>query len=323
MIEKRAWVTLLTRPSYLPGVVILAFSLRKHGSRYPLVVLVTDSLPQDCIDALEAEDRGAGFLIVKKVDALIPKREVSIVAERFADTWTKLRVFEMTNYDKVVFLDADIMAMGEMDSIFEIVLPGRDWLGSTHACVCNIDNDPWSPPEWNTENCPLTPQRHPEALAHGAAIREDSVSTYHLMNSGVFIFHPSVDLWHRIMDFLNTTPLLSKFIFPDQNFLDEFFRHKWIALGWQWNALKTSYYWHRNIWRDEEVRALHYIVDKPWAKRIGPEGIAGYLGRDGDTHAWWWNVYESWRRGKDAIKDNNTLDVMRKLVAEPLNGHVM
>jgi hypothetical protein len=32
---------------------------------------------------------------------------------------------------------------------------------------------------------------------------------------------------------------------------------------------------------DGEVRNLHYIVDKPWSRRIGSDGIAGHLGKDG------------------------------------------
>jgi len=54
--------------------------------------------------------------------------------------------------------------------------------------------------------------------------------------------------------------------------------------------------WHTNIWRDSKVRALHYIVDKPWEKRVAADGIGGYLGRDGQTHMWWWDIWEEYRR---------------------------
>jgi hypothetical protein len=37
--KKYAYTTLITRGSYLAGVIILAHTLRKQGSRYPLVVL--------------------------------------------------------------------------------------------------------------------------------------------------------------------------------------------------------------------------------------------------------------------------------------------
>ncbi|KAI9807356.1 MAG: hypothetical protein M1833_000099 [Piccolia ochrophora] len=315
--SRRAWVTLLTKASYLPGVVILNYTLRKHRSIYPLVVLVTESLPQECVEALQAEDRCDGKLDVHHIEPLIPRQEVRTVAERFDDTWTKLRVFDLVEYDKVVFLDADIMVMGEMDSLFDIELPGTDWLGATHACCCNLDNDPWAPADWKPPNCPFSTQTHPSALRPSPASEPGAPSTYHLMNSGVFGFHPSPQLRDQIRNYFHTTPLLPQFTFPDQDFLNEFFRDRWINVGWQWNATKTKMYWHRNIWRDEEVRALHYIVDKPWQKRVGPNGVAGYKGRDGITHRWWWDMYDMWELDQKARGENVNLGTVRDLVAEP------
>ncbi len=41
---------------------------------------------------------GSG-LEVRVVEPLVPKGEVTIIAERFVDTWTKLAVFDFTEYD--------------------------------------------------------------------------------------------------------------------------------------------------------------------------------------------------------------------------------
>lgn len=74
---------------------------------------------------------------------------------------------------------------------------------------------------------------------------------------------PSHELWKRIDEFRVSDPRVKNFTFPDQNFLDAFFEGKWVPFGWQYNAFKTHRYWHPEAWRDGEVRALHYIVDKP------------------------------------------------------------
>lgn len=76
-------------------------------------------------------------------------------------------------------------------------------------------------------------------------------------------------------------------------------------------------YWHENIWRDEEVRALHYIVDKPWERRIARDGIAGHLGRDGVTHGWWWEVWGEWVEGRRG--DGELVGIMEAVVAKPLD----
>ena len=96
-----AYVTfLLTSPSYLPGILLLAHTLRhpttspRDSSAYPLIVAVNPALPADCIRALEH----AGVQ-VRKVEPLVPSGRVTIIAERFVDTWTKLRVWEFGEFD--------------------------------------------------------------------------------------------------------------------------------------------------------------------------------------------------------------------------------
>lgn len=319
--ERFAWTTLATRSSYLAGVVILAFTLKKHKSAYPLVVLYTDSLSQESIETLEKDANNLN-IIPRKTEALLPKANVhvNLIAERFADTWTKLRVFELFEYDKVCYLDADMIICKNMDAIFDIELPTKEWLAANHACVCNLDKDAWAPEDWIKENCAYTPLQHPDALTKPTQVTSASRPTYHLLNSGTFMYHPSRQLWDKMIDFFNSTALLSEFKFPDQDFLAEFFRHKWMSIGWQYNALKTMRYWHTNIWRDDEVVCLHYIVDKPWARRIGPDGVAGYLGRDGVTHRWWWQLFEQWEQEKEASGAHDVLETVRACVARPLGG---
>jgi inositol 3-alpha-galactosyltransferase len=320
--HKFAYCTLITRSSYLAGVLILAHTLAKYKTAYPLVVLYTDTLSAPAVRALELEAPHSN-LILHRVDALLPRDNVHVhlIAERFADTWTKLRVFELyklDNYDKICYLDADMILRKNMDHVFDKQLPANDWIAANHACVCNLDKDAWAPEDWTKENCAYTAVSHPSALDHPTPITPDSPPTYHLLNSGMFLFVASEQLWHRMIDFFNTTPLLGGFKFPDQDFLAEFFKNKWSSLGWQFNALKTMRYWHENIWRDEQVVCLHYIVDKPWAKRVTDDGVAGYLGRDGETHTWWWQEYEAWHVQRKSQHETEELEIADKHVAKPI-----
>ncbi|KAI1840902.1 hypothetical protein JX265_013398 [Neoarthrinium moseri] len=318
---RRAYATLITRSSYLAGVVVLAHTLRKHGSRYPLVVLWTASLSNNAFRALEYEALH-GNLTLRQCEILLPPkgRRTSLIAERFEDTWTKLRVFELVEYDVVCYLDADMTVFGDVDSIFEKMgeMP-RGWLAANHSCVCNRDGDPWAPDDWRTENCAYTPIVHPVALSHPTQPSPDGPRTHRWLNGGMFVFRPSQELWDDMLSLFNTTPLLSTFKFPDQDFLAHYFDSKWKALGWQYNALKTMRYWHENIWRDEEVICLHYIVDKPWTRRIGPDGNAGYKERDGVTHQWWWQAYGDWEQSRLLLggPGDEVVALVRKGVAPP------
>ncbi|KAH7323652.1 nucleotide-diphospho-sugar transferase [Rhexocercosporidium sp. MPI-PUGE-AT-0058] len=285
--NNRAWVTLLTRSSYIPGVVLLAHSLQSTSRNTHL----SSSTLQ-----LYQQNASQHF------------------ATKFEDTWTKLRIFELFEYERLVFLDADMLVFRNMDELFDMALPGRDWIAANHCCVCNLDKDEWAPEDWIRENCAYTGLAHPTCLANPAGVPKDGkgLGTHTLLNSGLFICTPYEQLWKEMLQFLETSPLVKHFMFPDQDFLAEFFRGRWMAVGYQYNALKTMRYWHAEMWRDEEVRNLHYIVDKPWSKRLRPDGTAGYLGKDGETHRWWWDEFERWETEREKLGETAVLDMVRK-----------
>jgi inositol 3-alpha-galactosyltransferase len=320
---KRAWVTLLTRPSYLAGAVLLAHSLKTYQSAYPLLILYTPSLPASLLPALAQEARLSNA-ILQPIESLIPrdKESISLIAARFEDTWTKLQVFSLVEYERLVFLDADMLVFRNMDELFELKLPGSDWIAANHACVCNLDRDEWAPDDWRKENCAYTGLTHPGAMTEPCPVPPpgQGTRTHTLLNSGLFVFEPSEKLWKEMMNFWHTTPRLKEYMFPDQDFLADFFSGRWMSVGWQYNALKTMRYWHPEMWRDEEVRNLHYIVDKPWNKRVGPDGVAGYRGDDGVTHRWWWDEYERWEKARDSAGETDVMTMMRAHVAQPLRA---
>jgi hypothetical protein len=92
------WATLLTKCDYLQGALVLDQSLRKYNSAYPLVVYATPSLPVEAREILQA--RG---IAVRDVDYLEPvdklKAKLDDHDHRFADTWTKLRAFELVEFE--------------------------------------------------------------------------------------------------------------------------------------------------------------------------------------------------------------------------------
>src|SRR5262249_38225830 len=93
--------------------------------------------------------------------------------------------------------------------------------------------------------------------------------TYTLLNSGTVVLTPSKELMETIEMHLLTSPNVSKYSFPDQDLLADVFHGKWKALPYCYNALKTLRVIHPGLWRDEEIRCLHYIfADKPWHTKV-------------------------------------------------------
>ncbi|KAF2866490.1 nucleotide-diphospho-sugar transferase, partial [Massariosphaeria phaeospora] len=307
-----AYATLLTRPSYLPGVILLAYSLHRHSPSTPLVIMYTaDTFPQQGVYALHNEARRSNCIVHPVEHLQIPptsqgEKKGGMVAARFQDTFTKLRVFGLheLGFTTVCFLDADMLILHDpSDLIFGTRT--QDWLDqtrglgilATHACVCNLDADAWAPASWTRDNCAYVQLTSPNGVP---SVSADPSSTHSLLNSGTFVFYSSKEIDDFVLQsFMSmSAEKLAGYQFPDQDFLTEVFTGKWASLNWRANALKTWRYWHPELWKaDGEPVVLHYIVDKPWAARVKKEGeelVAGYLGKDGVTHGWWWDVWARW-----------------------------
>jgi len=347
-----AYATLLTRPSYLAGATLLAYTLHKYSPTTPLIILYTpETLPEPSVKALRSEAKHSNVIVYPVEHLRLPvakdgaEAKEGMVAERFIDTWTKLRVFEVLDVDvgdeekrkvdRLCFLDADMMIFSNptpliFNSTNDTYLRGGESepdaqpkrLCATHTCVCNLDADSWAPSSWTPQNCAYTHLHGPDDLAE---VKQEP-ETMGNFNSGAFLFNPSPSMRDYVLSKFNDTPPadLRAMKFPDQDFLNMAFDAQWQSLSWRCNALKTWRYWHPRIWVDSAVAVLHYIVDKPWAARVttSPSGqrVAGYKGDDGVTHSWWWDGYEEWHELRGDQGETELLEMVEKYVASDGNG---
>lgn len=120
-IDKRAFMTVLSSNSFLPGVIILHLSLQKY-SRYPLVVLCSDDLSETCYSVLEK--CGIAYFVQK--NSILPGEllcaEENERKKKFGDwqnTFFKLNMFAATRFEKVCYLDCDMIVHGAIDSLFD------------------------------------------------------------------------------------------------------------------------------------------------------------------------------------------------------------
>lgn len=277
-------MTLLTNNSYLAGALVLDHGLRAVKSKYPLVTMVTASLPADA--RIIVQKRG---IILRDVELLRPNggNYLDPYDRRFEDTWTKLRGFELDEYDRIVLLDCDMVIKKNMDDLFEMELP-KDEIAASHVCACNPRRLPHYPADWIPANCahsavihPTDPPPHPS---------ESSPRPYGQLNSGTVVVNPSRDKAKEVYDYLNTSDKIATFTFPDQDLLSAFFQGKWRPIRWYYNALKTLRHVHPNEWSDEEVRCVHYIFpEKPWQRRVDPQEVQQLYGL---LHGWWWQHFD-------------------------------
>lgn len=267
-----AWVTLLTQPDYLPGVETLHRSLRASGSPWPLVVMVTDT-----IDDSTRQHLGAQGCKVREVPVIgpDPALESRYANARFADVWSKLAVWTLTEYQRVAFLDADMLVLQNMDHLFELPLAAGT-IAACHACRCNPNHIESYPVSWRPENCYYS--WCTDAQMH--ANPPTSLDNY--LNGGFLLLTPDNALYQQMVAKLAEKADISGYVFAEQDFLNEVFRDRWLPLHYGYNALKTLPLQHPQMWDLAQVKNLHFIIDKPWETR--PES-----GDNGDElHRLWW-----------------------------------
>ena len=123
MKKKYAYVTLVTTNNYVPGIVILYESLKRVKSEYPLICLYNKDISEENIARLKeigielrlVDDIGFPKQIIEHNNATNPD-----LGEVWKSTLTKCRVFEMTEFDKVIFCDADLLVLKNLDHCFEL-----------------------------------------------------------------------------------------------------------------------------------------------------------------------------------------------------------
>ena len=128
------------------------------------------------------------------------------------------------------------------------------------------------------ENCAYTSQHdHSDAAQTQGASPDSGLG---IPNGGLQVVNPSKVLYNLIQDRMASDSAVMNYEFADQSLLSDLFSGRWVALPYTYNALKTSRETHAPIWRDDEVKNMHFLLSpKPWDEKLGEESHP--------THKWW------------------------------------
>ncbi|CAD7702913.1 unnamed protein product [Ostreobium quekettii] len=114
--SREAYATLLYGDDFMLGVRVLGQSMRETNTDRDLVVLVTGNILPTSIETLMSD----GW-IVKRVDTVFNPAKgphPGGFPQRFWAVYTKLSIFNLVEYDKVVYLDADTVMTKNSDVLF-------------------------------------------------------------------------------------------------------------------------------------------------------------------------------------------------------------
>ena len=100
---------------YLPGVITLAESLKQVKAVHPLIVGLSASVPADAETLLET--RALHFLRLPS-DSPVPSMPGQ-TQHHWSNTFDKICFFGLTQFEKLVYLDSDMIVLNNIDELFE------------------------------------------------------------------------------------------------------------------------------------------------------------------------------------------------------------
>lgn len=175
----QAYATLLSSTNYLEGVLVLHRSLEAVHSHYPLLVLVTEEVATPEIKAI-FEEEGIFYSIVTELEYSLNTQDKHR-GRPVLKTASKIHLFHQVNWDKLVYIDADVIVLHNIDDLFvrldgSMVKYPNDNLGFSGMFVCQ-------------------PRFHDERDFYQTLIREEECFDGDLLGKIWFFIQTNSDYW--------------------------------------------------------------------------------------------------------------------------------
>lgn len=257
-----AFVTLvMINDIYIPAALVLADSLRKYKTNAELVVMVTPDISEEGKKQLK-------LLFDRVVDVDYLKVQSARKFEYLSYVCTKFHFLNMTQYKKIVFLDADSLVTTNIDDLFSVPAPAGTIIPrKSDYIIPNIKYEKFYDDIYKGE-IPRIPwyDIYANVLYHGAPIprkftdRAKTERNFCGVAAGLWILKPDPELFKEITHDLGdwqTRKKISKCRWPEQQYLT------WKLSG-KWHSVNPIYLGLQAFPHLSVVKAVQYAGLKPW-----------------------------------------------------------
>ncbi|CAN6550723.1 unnamed protein product [Malus baccata var. baccata] len=261
--SKRAFVTFLAGDAdYVKGVVGLAKGLRKVKSEYSLVVAILPDVPEEHREILRSQG-----CIVQEIEPIYPpENQIKFAMAYYVINYSKLRIWNIEEYSKMIYLDADIQVYENIDHLFDTP---NGYFYAVMDCFCEKT---WShSPQYKIGYC----QQCPDKVSWPADMGSPPPLYF---NAGMFVFEPSRLTYNSLLQTL-------------QDFLNMFFQKTYKPIPNIYNLVLANLWRHPENVHLDQVNVVHYCAagSKPWR----------YTGKEANMDredikvlvAKWWEIY--------------------------------
>lgn len=232
----KAFITLLSNKSYLPGVIALKRALDHVKSKYPLYCMLSKGIDPSIYTILEKHN-------IKNIQlshsAAITNINQNTSNSHWDATFDKLLAWDFTQFEKLVFIDADMLIVRNIDELFNY--PG---FSATVAGSQMSGNE-----NWNN------------------------------LNSGLIVIEPNKEIANKLISLIPNAidqAKQNKKCIGDQNILYTYFpdwpKHKELKLNEKYNIIYAyiEYYVNKleyslNKKSKKQICIVHFTGKmKPW-----------------------------------------------------------
>lgn len=228
MKNNYCFVTFITNEKYLLGLDTMCKSLLLTKTKYPLFVVIPKNSTDGFENAVKNHSYGAGIV---KMDRIECNCEISNPAyKHWGDTFFKLNVARLTQFEKVIMLDLDFLILKNIDSLF----------GFPHMSACASALVKF--PQW-------------KYLNSGLMVIEPSLKFFDLLVSNI----ENARAASKTGDIGDQD--VFNYVFPD------WFSHTELRIPEEYNEFYRAVYrlakTLKHGWRD--IKIIHYWgIVKPW-----------------------------------------------------------
>uniref|UniRef100_A0A453AM21 Hexosyltransferase n=1 Tax=Aegilops tauschii subsp. strangulata TaxID=200361 RepID=A0A453AM21_AEGTS len=200
-------------------------------------------VPEDHRQKLLAQ----GCVVREIVPVYPPESQTQFAMAYYVINYSKLRIWEFVEYERMVYLDADIQLYDNIDHLFDLEM------GSFYAVMDCFCEKTWShTPQYEIGYCQQCPDRvvWPE--------RDLGVPPPPLyFNAGMFMHEPSMATAKALLDKLVVTDPTP---FAEQDFLNMFFRDVYKPIPPVYNLVLAMLWRHPENIQLHKVKVVHYCA---------------------------------------------------------------
>ncbi|CAF3394465.1 unnamed protein product [Rotaria socialis] len=224
-VVRLAVVSAIYSDDYVEGIEVLGYSLRRINIQADLILFyISNRLNQVTLDRC----RKVGWFLyaVRRIE---PPR-FAIIYQRFHDQYTKLHIWSMMGYDRVLYLDADTLVIRDVNELL-------------YGTIFEDDRD--------------------ELLGVVEDVWQGQLGPN--FNAGVLLIRPNVTIFNDMLIKMHNMAAYGSY-WAEQGFLNWYFKGSTGRLPLIYNFNNVLAIYHRDIYKRlrNRMKIIHYTYYKPF-----------------------------------------------------------